>query len=100
MKFLYGLTIFGSIVGGFILVIGVAVSDGAPQEAAAATIAVAVVVLPYCLARSAHEISSISARAEFQDQQRTQIRLLASITNELTKSGQSSPTSENHPPQA
>ena len=99
MKFLYGLTIVGAIIGGFILVFGVTFSNGAPQEAAVAAIAVAVAVLPYCLARAAHEISSINARAVFQDQQKTQIKLLASIANKLTESGPLNPPQETPPPQ-
>lgn len=95
VKLLYGLAIAGAIVGGLILVVGVAGSTGAPQEAAAAAIAVAFGVLPYCLARATHGLSSINARALFQDQQQKQIKLLASIANklpELNSSALSTPT--------
>ena len=85
MKFLYGLTIASAIVGGFVLLVGVTISNGAPQEAAAAAIAIAIAVIPYCLARAAHGISSLNSRVRVEDQQQTQTKLLASIANDLAK---------------
>lgn len=46
----------GSLIGGCIVIGGVALSNGAPQEAAAAAIGVACAVIPYCLARAVSEI--------------------------------------------
>ena len=83
MKFLYGLTIAGTIVGGLILLVGLTLSNGAPQEAAVAAVAVAFAVLPYRLARAAHGISSINARSAFLDEQHAQTKLLAAIANNL-----------------
>jgi hypothetical protein len=77
MKFLFGLAVAGALLGGAILVIGLTFSNGAPQEAAVAGIAVAFAVLPYCLARSAHMYESASAM-------RDQTRLLTSIENKLS----------------
>lgn len=51
------LTIIGALLGAVVLVIGVAGASGAPQEAAAAAIAVALAVIPYCLARAAEALS-------------------------------------------
>lgn len=54
-KFLWSLTTAGSIIGAFILFIGLFTAKGAPQEASAAAIAIAFAVIPYCLARAASE---------------------------------------------
>jgi hypothetical protein len=54
-KFLWFLTGAGSVIGFLILVIGTISANGAPQECAAASIAVACGVLPYCLARANFE---------------------------------------------
>lgn len=52
MKFLlYLLTFFGGIIGGLTLVSALFM-DSAPQQGAAAAMAVAFVVIPYCMARS------------------------------------------------
>src|SRR5687768_10652684 len=53
------LSAVGSLVGGIILILGLSTSQGAPQEAAVAAIAVAVAVLPYVLARSAAELTAL-----------------------------------------
>jgi DNA-directed RNA polymerase subunit RPC12/RpoP len=55
-KFLWVLTVLGCVIGGLIGVGGVVLANGAPQEAAAAAIAVACAVIPYCLARAADEL--------------------------------------------
>lgn len=49
--FLYVVTILGGIIGGFIL-FGSFFMDSAPQQGAAAAMAVAFVVIPYCMARA------------------------------------------------
>jgi hypothetical protein len=46
MTFFFVLTIIGSVVGALVLVFGLAASNGAPQEAAIAALAVAIPVLP------------------------------------------------------
>lgn len=86
MKFLYGLAIAGAIIGSLLFVVGIASANGAPQEASAAAIGIGVAVLPYCLARAAHGISSIDARARFEQAQQTQIELLESIAGISTDS--------------
>lgn len=92
MKFLFGLTIAGALLGGLILVGGLVLANGAPQEAAAAGIAVACAVLPYCLARAAYAMSSIDSETERRGEQQTQTRLLAAIANDVSRS-QSQPSS-------
>jgi len=59
-KTLWIFTILGSMLGGLFLVGGLAGANGAPQQAAAAAVAVACAVLPYCLARAASELGGHS----------------------------------------
>ena len=54
--FLWILVIIGSILGGLAFFIGLSAANSAPQEAAAAAIAVAFAVIPYCLARAVSEM--------------------------------------------
>jgi hypothetical protein len=54
-RFLWGLTVFCSTLGMFVL-LGIAGAESAPQEAAVAAIAAALAVVPYCLARALSEI--------------------------------------------
>lgn len=56
MKFLWFITVLGAILGAITLVLGVMSAGGAPGEAAAAAIAVALAVIPYCLARACQEM--------------------------------------------
>lgn len=56
-KILWVLTAIGSILGGLVTLIGVTEANGAPQEAAAAAIGIALAVIPYCLARAVSEAS-------------------------------------------
>jgi outer membrane lipoprotein SlyB len=86
LKFFFGLAIAGALLGGLVLVGGLVLSNGAPQEAAAAAIAVACGVLPYCVARAAHGIFMIDFELAVRDEQKTQTRLLASIANEMQES--------------
>lgn len=60
MRFLWLMTVIGALLGTVVLVFGVAYAPGAPGEAAAAAIAVALAVIPYCLARACQEIGSIN----------------------------------------
>ena len=55
----WGLTLLGSLLGGVILVIGVFTANGAPQEAAAAAIALGCAVIPYCVARAISELTRL-----------------------------------------
>lgn len=64
MKFLWILTILGALLGGVVLVLGVAVAQGAPGEAAAAAMAVALAVITYCLARAAQEMGASKRQAK------------------------------------
>jgi len=50
--FLFFITILTSIGGGLVLLVGVATSASAPQQAAVAGIAIACAVIPYSLARA------------------------------------------------
>lgn len=56
-KFLWILTIVGSIAGVFVVTFGVLLANGAPQEAAAAGLGLSMAVIPYCLARAYSEMS-------------------------------------------
>ena len=51
MRFFLFLSCVGSVIGGVVLIGGVATSQGAPQQAAAAAIAMALAVIPYVFAR-------------------------------------------------
>ena len=53
---LWWITAVGAGLGALALIIGVAAADGAPQEAAAAAIAVGLAVIPYCFARAVSKI--------------------------------------------
>jgi hypothetical protein len=50
------ITLIGSAIGFFVLIITLFGSNGAPQEAAGAAIAVAFSVIPYCFARALSEM--------------------------------------------
>ena len=53
---LWIVTITGAVLGGVGLVMGVLMSAGAPQEAAAGAVGVACAAIPYVLARAWDEI--------------------------------------------
>lgn len=57
-KFLWVLTIIGSVAGAGLIYLGLTMSSGAPQEAAAAAMGVSIAVIPYCLARAVSELST------------------------------------------
>lgn len=59
-RLLWVLVILGVLAGGFVLFATMAMAKGAPQEAAGAALAVALAVLPYCLARAVGELSAIN----------------------------------------
>lgn len=51
MPFFYGLAVLGAVIGGFTLFTGMVLTKSAPQEAAAAAMAVGFAVVPYVLMR-------------------------------------------------
>ena len=55
-KFLWVLTMIGSVLGGLVVLFGVIGANGAPQDAAAAAVGIAMAAIPYCLARAASEM--------------------------------------------
>jgi uncharacterized protein YjeT (DUF2065 family) len=60
IKFVWSLVIVGFLLGGFVFVIETLISTSAPQQAAAAARGLAIVILPYCLARAVTEIMNDS----------------------------------------
>jgi hypothetical protein len=62
MKFMWFLTAAGSVIGGVIMILGVAGANGSPQQAAAAAIGIGCAVIPYCLTRSMSEHEQIVRR--------------------------------------
>ena len=56
--FLWILCILMTLVAGLILFVTLSQSKGAPQEAAGAAIACAVVIIPYVLARAVEKLSA------------------------------------------
>lgn len=80
----YILTIFGGLIGGLILITTLVSANGAPQEAAGAAIAVAFVVIPYCMARAfeligEESLSKIMKR--YLDEQKEREAVFASDTS-------------------
>lgn len=63
-RLLWALVILGVLAGGFVLFATLTIAKGAPQEAAGAAVAVALAVLPYCLARAADGLAAISAESK------------------------------------
>jgi len=55
-NFFWSLVIIGSVFGAITAAIGVMYAKGAPQEAAAAAIGIALAVIPYCLAKAVSEM--------------------------------------------
>jgi hypothetical protein len=53
IKFLWFLTLAGSLLGGVGLVDSLLFAQGAPGQAAGAAISIGLAVIPYCLARAA-----------------------------------------------
>ena len=52
-----------SCIGAATATIGVMVANGAPQEAAVAAIAIAMAVIPYCLAKAVTEFKALDRPA-------------------------------------
>lgn len=57
VKFLWGVTAVFSVLGGISAFLGILFAQSAPQQAAAAAIALCFCVIPYCLARAVAEIT-------------------------------------------
>jgi hypothetical protein len=57
MIFIWILALLGSIAAGLTLFGGILFSNGAPQQAAAAAIAVGFAVIPYCFARAIEKLN-------------------------------------------
>ena len=55
------IAILGALFGGAVVVAEVWGATGPPQQAAAATIGLALAVIPYCIARAASELLSLSS---------------------------------------
>jgi Flp pilus assembly protein protease CpaA len=53
VKFLWVVVLVSSALGGLVLAVGALLLQSAPQQAAAAAIAVGLAVIPYCIARAA-----------------------------------------------
>jgi sugar phosphate permease len=51
-KFFWILTAIGSLLGGLVVIGGIAAAHGTPQEAVAVAIGLSLAVIPYCLARA------------------------------------------------
>ena len=56
IRILYGLCVFGCLAGGWVLWWTFSTALSAPQEATGAALAIALAVIPYCLARAAQEM--------------------------------------------
>lgn len=65
--FFWVLTIIGSVIGGFFMVDALLVSTSAPQQGAAAAVAVGFAVLPYVFARACDQIVAIKREAAALD---------------------------------
>jgi hypothetical protein len=61
MILVWVLALLGSIAGGFTL-LSVFAQSGAPQQAAAAALAVGLAVIPYCFARAIDELARANRR--------------------------------------
>lgn len=68
MIFLFVLAVIGSILGGLTLFFGGVFASGAPQQAAAAAMAVALPVIPYVLARAVQIITQDGAQKRHNKQ--------------------------------
>jgi len=57
-KFLWLVSIFCTLIAGFVAIVAITTANGAPQEAAGAAIALNIAIIPYCLARAFSEFRS------------------------------------------
>jgi uncharacterized membrane protein YvbJ len=56
LRGLWVIAFLGAIFGAFVVFFGVVNANGAPQEASAAAIGIAMAVIPYCIARATSEL--------------------------------------------
>ncbi len=54
--FFWVIALLAAIIAIPVFVIGMSLSDGAPQEAAVSAVALVIAIVPYCLARAMSEI--------------------------------------------
>lgn len=57
-KIFWGVTMLMSAVGAIVAFTGMAAANGAPQEAAAAAMGLAIAVIPYCFSRAFTEMTA------------------------------------------
>jgi hypothetical protein len=55
-------TLAGGLFGGLTLIVGLASANGAPQQAAAAGMALGYAVIPYCISRAVTEIINLTVK--------------------------------------
>ena len=92
MTFLFALPIIGAVLGGLALFFGGLLASGAPQQAAAAAMAVALPVIPYVLARSVQIVTQDGV------QKRQHKQLLERLDNLIA--AQQTKTPEPKPPES
>lgn len=68
MVFLFVLTGIGAVLGGISLLIFGIFGGSAPQQAAGAAIAVAMAVIPYCLARAVQIVETAGRQKRYERQ--------------------------------
>ena len=56
IKLAWVLTVLCSVLSAFVLIVGLDSAESAPQEAAVAAVACALVIIPYCFARAISEL--------------------------------------------
>lgn len=60
VKALWVLTLLSAVAGAFLGIIGILEAKGAPQEASAAAIALAIAVIPYCFTRACEKVANVT----------------------------------------
>ena len=83
MKFLRFMTCLGAFVAGGVFVFGLATANGAPQQAAAAAIAVGIAVIPYVGMRAfdASRSEQIEVMKRVEEALKTHTPMLAYLAN-------------------
>jgi hypothetical protein len=84
VPFLYVVTLLSATIGGLVVLLGVGGAHGAPQEAAAAAIGLALAVIPYVFTRS---VQISRDRTEQLDQ----LKRIASLLEGARSSGSAAP---------
>lgn len=99
MPFFYALAVLGAVVGGFTLLTGMVLTKSAPQEAAAAAMAVGFAVVPYVLMRvvqlNAQDKMQRQANADLAEQME---RLIAAQKGGASAGGTAAPSAPAEPP--